>query len=121
MKQILPKILSEEPQRSIIYLVSLTFVRAGIQIALYRQGFISVAADEFARGIRAAKWAENPHINILTDVQGIWLPLEKYLNGLLLLVWPDVILAPRVTVFAASCLLLVTMYLLTYYLFNSSG
>ncbi len=119
MKQYLLRILKEEPYRNILYLVSLILVRAGIQIALYQQGFISVAADEFARGIRAAKWAENPQIDVLTDVQGVWLPFEKYVNGLLLMVWPDVILAPRVTVFIASCLLLVSIYLLTYYLFNN--
>jgi len=89
-----------------------------MQIALYRQGFISVSADEFARGIRAALWANNPSINIVADIQGTWLPLEKYLNGISLLVFPDVILAPRLTVFAASCLVLVMVYLLAYHLFG---
>lgn len=114
----LPQSLYKEPHRSIIYLISLTLIRAGVQLALYRQGFISVSADEFARGVRAAKWAENPTIDILTDVYGVWLPIEKYINGLALLVWPDVILTPRVTVFIASSFLLITIYLLTYYLFN---
>ena len=118
MKKQLSKIFHTEPHRSILYLISLLLVRAGLQIALYRQGFVSVAADEFARGIRAAKWAEHPSIDILVDVQGTWLPIEKYINGLLLLIWPDVILAPRLTVFIASALLLITIYLLTYYLFD---
>ena len=115
----LSKVLNEEPKRSIIYLLCLILVRLGMQISLYRQGFISVAADEFARGIIAAKWAENPQFNILSDVQGTWLPLEKYLNGLSLMLWPDVILAPRATVFIASCLLLIVIYKLTHYLFNN--
>ncbi len=113
--------LSKETQRSIIYLITLSLARAGIQIALYRQGFISVAADEFARGIRAATWAANPHVNILADVQGTWLPFEKYLNGLLLLVFPDVILAPRLTVFVASCLVLAAVYWLAYHLFGEGA
>ena len=104
---------------SIIYLIGLNLVRLGVQIALYQHGFISFAADEFARVIRAATWAAQPSINILADVQGTWLPLEKYLNGLAILIWPDVILAPRVTVFIASCLLIATLYFLAQHLFRS--
>ena len=118
MKSILSKILSKELQRSMAYLVGLILVRAGIQITLFKQGFISVAADEFARGILAAKWATDPRIDILADVQGTWLPFEKYLNGFFLVIFPDVILTPRVTVFIASCLLIVVVYFLTYYLFD---
>lgn len=119
MKRISTTIFLEEPQRSIIYLATLILVRAAIQIALFRDGFISVAADEFARGIRAAEWAEHPRINILADVQGIWLPFEKYVNGLFLLLWPNVIVVPRVTVFLASALFLITIYILAYSIFNS--
>jgi hypothetical protein len=118
MQSLLDKI-RYEPRRSIIFLISLIVFRAGIQFSLYRQGFISVAADEFSRGIRAAMWAADPQFDILFDVQGTWLPFEKYLNGLILLVWPDVILVPRVSVFIASCLLLIAFYLLAYYLFDN--
>ena len=118
MKQSLSNIFSKEPHRSIIYLVSLIAIRLGMQVTLYQRGFIVVAADEFARGIRAAKWADNPQIDILADVQGTWLPFEKYLNGLFLYIVPDVIVAPRITVFIASCLLLITLYIFTYFLFK---
>ncbi|MCL4868057.1 MAG: hypothetical protein KJ063_03735 [Anaerolineae bacterium] len=90
-----------------------------LQIRLSERGFISVSADEFARGIRAARWATQPQVNILTDVQATWLPLEKYLNGTLLLIWPNVMLVPRITVFIASCLVLIALFVLVYYLFDN--
>ena len=87
--------------------------------AIYRNGFISVSADEFSRGIRAAQWAENPELNLLKDITGTWLPFEKFLNGFMLLIWPDVLFAPRFTVFFTSAILIITIYFLTYYLFYS--
>ncbi len=108
-----------EPWRSLAFLISLFFVRLGIQIVQYRRNFISVAADEFSRGIRAALWAENPRVDLIADLQATWLPFEKYLNGIALLVWPDVIVGPRLTVFIASCVVLLFLYLLVYYLFDS--
>ncbi|MBK8434259.1 MAG: hypothetical protein IPL28_24550 [Chloroflexi bacterium] len=110
--------LSLEPWRSILYLISLTIVRGIIQIRLYQQGFISASADEFARGIITSTWAQNPRLNLLEDIQGTWLPLEKYVNGLFLLIWPDVILAPRFTVFIFSTLLLIILYNLAHELFE---
>lgn len=91
-----------------------------VQYTLYENGFISVSADEFARGIRAARWAQNPSVDILSDIRATWLPFEKYLNGSILLIWPDVIWAPRLTVFIASCLLSIILYLLFNSLFKNS-
>lgn len=119
MQRPLMKYLSAEPMRSIFYLNSLVFLKLVFQITLSSRGFISVSADEFARGIRAAKWALRPRFDILADVKGTWLPLEKYLNGLSLHVWPDVIWAPRVTVFIASCLVLIALFVLVYDLFKN--
>lgn len=113
------KYLGTEPIRTVTYLSSFILLKLVFQIVLFKRGFISVSADEFARGIRAARWASQPQLNILTDVKGTWLPFEKYLNGLLLLVWPDVILAPRVTVFIASCFVLIALFVLVYYLFDN--
>ena len=107
-----------EPWRSVVLLTLLFLARSGLQAFLYRQGFLAVSADEFSRGILAAQWALDPRINIVTDFQGVWLPLEKYLNGSVLRLWPDVIWAPRVTVYVFSCALLITVYLLVYILFD---
>lgn len=110
---------AREPRRSIVYLGLLILTRAIVQVVLYNRGFISVAADEFFRGILAAQWALEPRFDLATDLTGAWLPFEKYLNGSLMRLWPDVILVPRVTVFVASCLLLVSFFLLVRYLFRS--
>jgi len=111
--------LTVEPWRSITYLGTLILLKLLIQVSLYRRGFMSVSADEFARGIRAARWSLAPRLDLIADVQDVWLPFEKYLNGGLLRIWPDVILAPRATVFVASCLLLVCLFILVRILFNS--
>jgi hypothetical protein len=119
MQKRIMKRLSTDPLRSRVYLSFLISLKIVSQLTLFSRGFISVSADEFARGIRAAEWALQPRFDILADVKEIWLPLEKYLNGLLLLVWPDVIRAPRVTVFVASCLVLIALFVFVYYLFNN--
>ena len=119
METYLRKICHNGQRCDIFYLLSLNLVRLVIQIYLYQQGFLSVSADEFSRGIRAAKWAQTLNINILADVQGTWLPFEKYLNGVALRIWPDAILAPRATVFIASCFLVIVLFYLVHYLFAS--
>jgi hypothetical protein len=85
--------------RIIAFQLLLVTLKVIIQISLFQNGFISVSADEFARGIRAAQWAQYPSIDVLFDVNDVWLPFEKYLNGSILLIWPDTIWAPRLTVF----------------------
>ena len=78
-----------------------------------------MSADEFSRGMRAARWAQTLNFDLRVDIQGTWLPFEKYLNGIVLSIWPDEIIAPRVTVFIASCVLVVVLYFLTRFLFSS--
>lgn len=119
MQQRAAKSWAREPRRSIFFLGVVILARAIVQTALYSRGFISVAADEFFRGILASEWAVNPRFELATDLTGAWLPFEKYLNGSLLRVWPDVILAPRATVFVASCLLVVAFFVLVRCLFGS--
>jgi len=115
------RLILPEPYRSIIYLGAIILFRVTVQAILYTRGFLSVSADEYARGISAAKWAVQPRFDMFDASPGAWLPFEKYLNGLVLSVWPDVILAPRVTVFLSSCVVIIALYLLVYYLFNSSA
>ncbi len=90
-----------------------------LKIYLYSNGFISVSADEFSRGIRAAKWALHPSVNLYRDLNDIWLPLEKYLNGTALLIYPDVYWTPRITVIVASCIVIVAFYLIVYLVFEN--
>jgi hypothetical protein len=112
------KQLNTEPIRSFLFITSLVLLKLILQLVLFSQDFVSVSADEFSRGIRAAKWALKPQLNLLSDMKGTWLPFEKYLNGFLLMVWPDVFWAPRVTVFIASCFVMIALYVLVYYLFE---
>lgn len=108
-----------EPLRSIIYLGVLLLLRFVGQAVLYQRGFLRVSADEFARGIYASQWALQPRFDLLDGPPGAWLPFERYVNGLLLTIWPDPVLAPRVTVFLSSCLVLIGLYVFIYYLFDS--
>jgi hypothetical protein len=104
---------------ALLFLSGVMIGRLFIQIKLYQQGFISVSADEFARGLRALAWSQNPRLTPAADLISPWPPFEMYLNGPMLLLLDDVLLAPRFTVFVASCLLLVALFLLVRHLFNS--
>lgn len=111
----------QRPERHLAFLLLLTLGRLGFQVYLYNRGFLSVSADEFARGMLAAQWATRPHWDSWREFVGIWLPFEKYLNGFALWLWDDVILAPRFTVFLFSCLLLWVVYHLIYHLYRHWG
>lgn len=102
--------------KTFIFLSILITCRLFYQIYLFHQGFVSVSADEFGRTISAYKWATNPYFFIV--YKGGWLPFEQYLNGFFLMIWDNVILMPRITAFAASCLLLVYFFRLIHYLFS---
>jgi len=104
--------------KTTVYLFILIGIKLIIQLTLYRKGFISVSADEFSRGIRAAKWALIPKVDIAKDFNEIWLPFEKYLNGLVLRIIPDVYWAPRITVMIASCILLIAFFFIVYLIFE---
>ena len=108
---------------SILYLGLLICVKAGLFAYLAGAGFISASADEFSRGIRAAEWAARPRVDLSTDLESLWLPLEKYVNGLALLAWPDAFWAwvPRLTVFIASCLALIGTYVFVRALFDDEA
>ncbi|MFO7537437.1 MAG: hypothetical protein R6X32_05175 [Chloroflexota bacterium] len=105
---------------ALVFLSVLMIGRLILQIRLYQQGFISTSADEFARGLRTLTWSQNPRLSPAADLISPWPPFEMYLNGLMLRVIDDVLIAPRLTVFVASCLLLIALFLLVAHLFNGS-
>lgn len=95
------------------WLALLVLAKLASVVALHRWGFVSVSADEFSRGMRAVRWARAPHLDSLAELRhGGWLPLEKYLNGSVMLVWHDPIVAPRVTAFVFSVVLVVAVFAL---------
>jgi len=59
-------------------------------------------------------WSRSPHI----ISQGIWLPFVYYVNGFLLMLWKQVILAPRLSALIMSISLIVCIYHLTLHLFK---
>ncbi len=95
-----------------LFFLALVAARLLFQLHLYRLGFVSLSADEFARGLRALAWSQHLRPNVLADLAGPWPPFEKYLNGLAIWLLRDPYIAPRVTVFIASCLLLLALYFL---------
>jgi hypothetical protein len=94
-------------------------LRAVHQMALSSAGFFSVSADEVARGIRAAQWAQAPSFS-LVQYDNAWLPFELFLSGTALRVIGDVVVVPRVVVFVASCSLLAGLFALARRLFDST-
>lgn len=100
-----------------LFLALLILVKLIFQYDLFLNGFVSVSADEFSRGIRA--------LGLAADWKGeftfytiAWLPLELYLNAAMLTVWPDPLLAPRFTVLVCSLVLLVFFYKIVRRLFG---
>lgn len=53
--------------------------------------------DPFARSLGALAWSQNPHwIWHASRISWVFGPLPLYLHGSALMLWPDVLLAPRV-------------------------
>ncbi|MEW6145751.1 MAG: hypothetical protein AB1598_12105 [Thermodesulfobacteriota bacterium] len=98
-------------------ILALLMVKLAVQLYLYRIGFLSVSADEYSRGITAARWALDGTIPTAIYMSN-WLPFETYLNGLALMVWDNVIWTPRITAFLFSCFLLVYFIKLVQHLFG---
>jgi hypothetical protein len=92
-------------------------VKVILQLYLYSRGFLSVSADEYSRGITAARWALDGTLPTAIYMSN-WLPFETYLNGLSLMVWDDVIWSPRITALIFSCFLLVYFIKLVQHLFG---
>ncbi|HET7290230.1 MAG TPA: hypothetical protein VFJ67_07300 [Thermodesulfobacteriota bacterium] len=100
-----------------LVILALLLVKLAVQLYLYRIGFLSVSADEFSRGITAARWSLDGTLST-TIRMGDWLPFETYINGLSLKVWDNVIWTPRITAFIFSCFLLVYFIKLVQHLFG---
>jgi 4-amino-4-deoxy-L-arabinose transferase-like glycosyltransferase len=105
---------------TILFIAVLTVGRAFLQKGLYQQGFVSVSADEFARSLRALAWSKHLQINLPVDLMSSpWPPFEMYLNGFAIRILGDAFIAPRITVFIASCLLLISFFLLVQQLWDN--
>ncbi|MCD4831885.1 MAG: hypothetical protein K8R02_08815 [Anaerohalosphaeraceae bacterium] len=82
---------------------------------LYKKGLIAISADEFSRTIKAYYWTQD----IRLIFEGVWLPFGYYLEGLALMVWNNLFMAPRITTLTASILATVAVYFLAIALFDN--
>jgi hypothetical protein len=110
------KAYSNTNKLTLVTLFLLT-VKVILQLYLYGRGFLSVSADEYSRGIAAARWALDGTLPTAIRMSD-WLPFEIYINGLSLMVWDNVIWTPRITAFIFSCFLLVYFIKLVQYIFR---
>jgi hypothetical protein len=83
--------------------------RLVLHVLLYASGFESLTADEFARVVTAARWAEHPY----WQTHGDWLPLHPYLYGAVLKLWWNLLWAPRGLTILFGVVAIVGMALLT--------
>lgn len=104
---------------ALLFFLVLTAVRTLFQLHLYSLGFVSLSADEFARGLRALAWSQHLRVDLLKDLNSPWPPFEMYLNGLAIRLFHDPYIAPRVTVFIASCLLLLAIFFLVHQILDN--
>lgn len=93
-------------------LTALLVVRVGLQLLLYASGFTALTADDFARTLGAAQWAADP----APIWSGFWLPFHTYLFGSLLMLFPDMVIAPRALIMLVGLGGIAAMYALTWQL-----
>lgn len=96
-------------------LTALLSLRVVWQFQLYRCGFISFTADEFARTIMAARWARNPR----AIWHGVWLPFHQYFLGFLLRLKWELLWTPRIIWIILGLTSIVLMYAFARRLFES--
>lgn len=76
---------------------AIVVVRAVLSLATRQAGYLEYNADGYARIVHAAAWARAPHLEV-----GVWLPLQFWLTGAALWLWPDLTVTPVALNFAAS-------------------
>ncbi|NNJ09829.1 hypothetical protein EKD04_005775 [Chloroflexales bacterium ZM16-3] len=86
----------------------LLLIRLGVQVALYRAGFISLTADEFGRTVVAANWSKHPALYW----SGVWLPFHAYSFGAALLLKWELLWTPRLIAITVGCGSIMLIYML---------
>ena len=89
-------ILSAKRHNEIFYIIPFLLLVIGLKIALalfiWRHGFLEYDADGFTRSVRAWDW----HTGATKLEVDAWLPLQFWLNGWLMGIWPNLLYVPRV-------------------------
>jgi hypothetical protein len=76
---------------------AVVLVRVGLSLVARQTGYLEYNADGYARIVHAAAWAAAPHLEV-----GVWLPLQFWLTGAALWLWPDLTVTPVALNFLAS-------------------
>lgn len=79
------------------FLLALFALKALISYLIWRNGFLEYDADGFTRSLHAWEWSQQPRFEV-----DAWLPLQFWLNGALLQIWPDLFREPRAVNLVAS-------------------
>ncbi len=90
----LPAVIPRQRNESfyiILFLAAIIALKLGLAYSLWRSGYIEYDADGFTRSVRAWEW-HNGTVKLEVDA---WLPLQFWLNGSLMNLWPDLLRVPR--------------------------
>jgi 4-amino-4-deoxy-L-arabinose transferase-like glycosyltransferase len=98
---------------ALLFFAVLFSVKALETFLLYRAGYLEFDGDGFTRSLRAWEWLQYPRFEV-----DAWLPLQFWLNGLLMNFWPDLFWEPRVVNMLASLVTTGHAFLLGRWLFG---
>jgi hypothetical protein len=98
-----------------LFLLVMLLLKGGTAFWLYRLGYLEYDGDGFTRSVHAWEWLERPRFEI-----DAWLPLQFWLNGGLMAIFPDLFYVPRVVNMLASCVTVVCFFFIGRWLFSRS-
>jgi hypothetical protein len=96
-----------------VFLLFLLIIKGAIAFWLYRLGYLEYDGDGFTRSVHAWEWLEKPRFEI-----DAWLPLQFWLNGGLMAIFPDLFYVPRVVNMLASCVTVINFFFIGRWLFG---
>ncbi len=96
---------------SIAAIIVLFFI---VEYNLLSKGFFALSADESGHTLEAYEWYKGD-----AQLFSIWLPFNKIVNGITLRLHYDLLVTPRITSVLFGLLTLLSIILLTYYLFEN--
>ncbi len=95
------------------FLLGIFALKALVCYLEWRNGFLEYDADGFTRSLHAWEWGQQPRFEV-----DAWLPLQFWLNGTLLQIWPDIFREPRLVNLLASLLTTVNFFFIGRFLFG---
>lgn len=106
-------LLNDFIKRTWAIIAALILIKTGFQLIIIKSGLRWLTADDYSRTVISWDWLQTPRI-----FSGVWLSLHFWLNGLFIVLFRDLTLAPIIANTLFSILTLVYLYLLFDELFN---